>query len=73
MELKPAPSRDDSNWRSVRTMPRDGSWFWAKSPVEIRFVHYADKYDRLPIDGSGRMWTSLPTNWMPQQDQGAKP
>ena len=67
-EAEKAPARDASGWLPVDShyMPRDGSWFWAKSDIEVRFVHYADKYDRLPISKPGAMWTSVPTHWMPR-------
>lgn len=70
----PQPAADtrvvDQEWMPIETAPRDGTWFRAKtmgSPgfEQIRLVHFADKYDRLPINGEDVMWTRLPTHWQP--------
>jgi hypothetical protein len=50
-------------WLPATSMPRDGSWFWAKNETQTRYVRYDDKYDRLPIGDDGKIWSTLPTHW----------
>ncbi|WP_062770359.1 hypothetical protein [Sphingopyxis terrae] len=59
-------------WRPIgrfASMPLDGTWFVARCTAPgysaVRIVHYADRCDRLPIDHSGWVWPSAPTEWMP--------
>lgn len=55
-------------WTATNSPPINGDWFVARAPVgdcwQVRVVHYADKFDRLPIDHSGNMWSAEPTEWL---------
>lgn len=53
-----------SDWRPMETAPRDGTWFIARTASGYeRTVHYADSADRLPIDHSGEVWSTVPVQW----------
>ena len=69
----PAASEDDSDWRPIRTAPRDGTWFIARTASGYeRKVHYADSADRLPYDHTREAWSTIPVEWRPivHKDEG---
>jgi hypothetical protein len=51
-------------WSLLETAPRDGSWFEATDGLCVRRVHFADRHDRLPVNGEG-MWDRFPWLWRP--------
>lgn len=64
------PSDPSTAWRGIASAPRDGSWFlavcWTHGHPSVRQVHFADEFDRLPINEHvPGMWPTAPTHWMP--------
>ena len=62
-------SVEAEGWQPIETAPRDGTWFFAcikdAGPYKPRLVHFADAYDRYPINDVGGCWSRAPTHWMP--------
>ena len=53
-------------WQVMATAPRDGTWFWAETQSgQGRWVHFADRFDRYPIDHDGECWSTEPIRWRP--------
>lgn len=62
-------SVEAAGWQPIETAPRDGTWFLAcikdAGPYKPRLVHFADAYDRFPINDEDACWSRAPTHWMP--------
>ena len=56
-------------WQDISSAPKDGTWFLAFIAElglgSIRYVHFADAYDRFPINADSRCWSRAPTHWAP--------
>jgi hypothetical protein len=55
----------EAAWQDISTAPRDGTWFRARCPTQVRRVRFDGNNDRFPIAMDGDMWDSEPTHWMP--------
>lgn len=51
-------------WASMSTAPRDGTWFIARSPTQVRIVRFLAPDDRLPCGMDERIWTQHPTHYL---------
>lgn len=58
------PEAEPVAWRDMEIAPRDGTWFWAETAYgQGRWVHFADRFDRYPIDHEGGCWSTEPVRW----------
>jgi hypothetical protein len=56
----------DQTWQSIKTVPRDGTWFRARTERGTeRVVRFDAPDDRYPISGDGAVWSTAPVEWMP--------
>ncbi len=52
-------------WQSMDSAPRDGKWFWAETAGGSgRWVHFADRFDRYPINQEDNCWATEPVRWL---------
>ena len=53
-------------WLDMAAAPRDRTWFWAETANgQGRWVHFADRSDRYPIDHTDGCWSTEPVRWRP--------
>ena len=56
--------RNTQVWKPIHTAPRNGDWFIARTKNgTTRVVHFADKFDRLPISHDDVVWSTAPIEW----------
>lgn len=68
----PAPGAEPVAWQGMETAPRDGTWFWAETARgNGRWVHFADRFDRFPINHDDNCWPTEPVRWRPDYPDAA--